>query len=77
MDPMSDTDFADEAPTASRSVEYHWLRGALWGLSLGIGLALYAVIFRIVTLQVTTMALIVVLGVLLGLAWSRFGPTKG
>jgi VIT1/CCC1 family predicted Fe2+/Mn2+ transporter len=57
-------------------VEYRWLNGALWGLSLGIGVALYAVVFRLIELQFTTMLLIVLAGVLVGLAWSRFGPIK-
>jgi hypothetical protein len=72
---MTDTN-PNAEPTATGQVEYHLVRGALWGLSLGIGLAIYAVLFRLITLQLVTMGAIVVVGVILGLLWSRFGPPR-
>ncbi len=58
------------------SVEYPVVRGGLWGLSLGFGLAIYALIFRVIELRLTTVLLIVLAGVVVGLLWSRFGPVK-
>jgi hypothetical protein len=73
---FADTDTPDAPPAAARNVEYHWLRGVLWGLCLGIGLAIYAVIFRVIELQLATMGLIVLVGVVIGVLWSRFGPVR-
>jgi hypothetical protein len=72
----ADAETPGDPPAAARNVEYHWLRGALWGLCLGIGLAIYALIFRVIELQLATMGIIVALGIVIGLLWSRFGPVK-
>jgi hypothetical protein len=76
MSEIQDDVVAPPPATGTPTRRVHWVRGALWGLSLGIGLAIYAVIFRVIELHVLTMAMIVVLGVALGLVWARFGPAK-
>jgi hypothetical protein len=73
---FADTEVPGDPPKVKRNVEYRWLRGVLWGLCLGIGLAIYAVIFRVIELQLTTMGLIVLLGIVIGVLWARFGPAK-
>jgi len=60
----------------SRSVRYHPIRGAVWGLVLGLGLGIYALIFRVIEFRQLPFWIIVLVGVLLGVLWARFAPPK-
>ena len=68
----------EPAPTVADrpAVTYHWIRGALWGLLLGLGLGIYALIFRIIDFEQLSFWLVVLLGVVLGVLWARFAPPK-
>lgn len=57
-------------------VEYHWVRGAIWGFVLGLGLGVYALIFRFIEFRQLPFWLIVLAGVVLGVLWARFAPPK-
>ena len=66
--------------TASTSpyIVRHPGRGALWGLLLGLGLALWAILAAIVTFgSWLPLILIVVAGIAIGVAWSWLAPPKG
>jgi hypothetical protein len=58
------------------TVRYHPIRGAVYGLFFGLGLALLLMVFKVLALSVP---LIIVLGVLflvLGGVWGRFAPPR-
>lgn len=63
-------------PPDGAGVEYHLVRGALWGFLLGLGLGIYALIFRVIELDQVLFWLLVLLGVVLGLLWARFAPPR-
>lgn len=50
--------------------------GALWGVLLGLGLALLAINSKLISLAIVPILLVVVLGIVLGVVWSMFGPAK-
>ena len=54
----------------------HPIRGALYGLSLGIGVAVYLIIFAIVEFSATTSIIAVVACVFFGILWGLFAPAK-
>lgn len=54
----------------------HAVRGVLWGLMLGVGLAIVAVLTTTIALDLFTMIIVVVVCAVLGAAWSLFGPAK-
>jgi hypothetical protein len=63
------------APTKP-TVQYHPIRGAIYGLFFGLGLALLLMVFKVLALSVP---LIIVLGVVflvLGGVWGRFAPAR-
>lgn len=51
--------------------------GVLWGIVFGLGLALLAVNLKIIELALAPMIVVFVVGVVLGVLWSMFGPAKG
>ena len=58
------------------TVRYHPIRGAIYGLFFGLGLALLLMVFKVLALSVL---LIIVLGVVflvLGGVWGRFAPPR-
>ena len=55
----------------------HPIRGGLYGLLLGIGVAIYLIIFRIVSLGIVVPLIAIVVCIALGAAWGRFGPPTG
>lgn len=58
------------------TVRYHPIRGAIYGLFFGLGLALLLMVFKVLALSVP---LIIVLGLLflvLGGVWGRFAPPR-
>jgi hypothetical protein len=54
----------------------HPIRGFFWGLMLGLGGAVVAVVTTLVTLSLMTVIAIVVVGVLIGILWGTFAPAK-
>lgn len=60
-------------PTISR----HPIRGALFGLLIGLGAALILIGEQVIALGTVTSIFVVVAGIALGLLWSVFGPAKG
>ena len=54
----------------------HPIRGALFGLLLGVGMAFVAVGRTIVTLDSLVPIVLVVVGVVIGIVWSTYGPAK-
>ena len=59
------------------TVERHPIRGALYGLLLGLGIAIYLVIFSVIAFQWTIPIVVAVLGLVAGVAWAMFAPAKG
>jgi hypothetical protein len=58
------------------TVRYHPIRGAVYGLFFGLGLALLLMVFKVLALSVP---LIIVLGLvflILGGVWGRFAPPR-
>ena len=53
------------------------VRGLLWGLILGLGLALIAIGQGWAALGTWPPFLLVLLGIVLGVAWSTVGPARG
>jgi hypothetical protein len=58
------------------NVQRHPVRGGLYGLLLGLGVAIYLVLFSVTPFSLTTMALVVVVVIALGAAWGAFAPPK-
>jgi hypothetical protein len=54
----------------------HPIRGFLWGILFGLGLAIVLVVTGVIPLDLSQMAIVLVLGVALGVLWSLFGPAK-
>ncbi len=52
------------------------IAGGIWGLLLGIGLALMAIDRKLIALSIAPAALFIVVGIVLGLLWALFGPAK-
>ena len=68
---MSDTTVSPELVKKTKPVA-----GVLWGIVFGAGLALLAVNFTIIGLAVVPMVVVLVIGVVLSVLWSIFGPAK-
>ena len=60
-------------PTATR----HPIRGGLYGLVMGLGLALILIGRSVIALGTLTPIIVVLLGVVAGVVWGSFGPAKG
>ena len=54
----------------------HPIRGAIYGLCLGIGVAIYLIIFSIVEFNATTAIIVVVVCIVIGILWGLFAPAK-
>lgn len=61
------------APTVKQT---HPVRGVLWGLMFGIGLAFVLVFTTVINLDLVTMIIVVVIAIALGVLWSLYGPAK-
>ena len=62
---------------SAATIERHPIRGALWGIPLGLGITMTLVGQKVISLGTWTPVLTVLLGVVLGVAWSWFAPPKG
>jgi hypothetical protein len=56
--------------------QIHPVRGALWGLLFGVGLAGVLVLTTLITLELVTVLGVVVVGVVAGIAWGSLGPAR-
>lgn len=54
----------------------HPVRGGLYGLCLGVGAAIYLIIFSVVSFNVATSIIVVVAGVGVGILWGLFAPAR-
>lgn len=60
----------------AETVSYHPIRGAIFGLLTGLGLAIYLIIFKVITLGLVTPIVVIVASVVLGALWGRFAPAR-
>lgn len=67
---------ADVNATATPMVRRHPIRGVLYGILLGLGLALFAVGQRLVAFGEPLLIVILLAGVLIGVLWSTLGPPR-
>lgn len=59
------------------SVKRHPIRGALWGLLMGIGIALILFNFSIIALgQIVPWLIVIGVFIVLGILWGMFAPAK-
>lgn len=71
---MSETDTTNRP---SPRLVRHPVRGALWGLLLGIGAAMFAMLYGLFELLTWTGPIIVVVaGIAVGVLWAMFAPAK-
>ena len=61
---------------AETDVQRRPIRGGLWGILLGLGLALLALNSKIISLSIVSLALVTVIGIVLGAAWGMFAPAR-
>jgi hypothetical protein len=66
------TTLAASKPT----VRYHPIRGAVYGLLFGLGLALVLMVFKVLALSVPMMIVLGLLFLVLGGVWGRFAPPR-
>ncbi|HUP75782.1 MAG TPA: hypothetical protein VM282_22295 [Acidimicrobiales bacterium] len=59
------------------TVRYHPIRGAVYGLLFGLGLALVLMVFKVLALSVPIMIVLGLVFSVLGGVWGRFAPPRG
>ncbi len=75
---MTTTIDATRPSEPAQIVTKHPIRGAIWGLLLGLSIAIYAVLFAIIPFgDWIPLGLCVVAGVGLGVLWAYVAPAKG
>lgn len=62
--------------TVGETKRTHPIRGLLWGLMLGLGLAIVLVVMTIISLDLLQIIIVTVLGMIIGTVWGLFGPAK-
>ncbi|MGI9623168.1 MAG: hypothetical protein ACR2PK_10060, partial [Acidimicrobiales bacterium] len=67
---------ATATTTAPTRVNRHPIRGAMYGISTGIGVAMYLVLFSVTPFRWETIIVILVLGMILGALWGSLAPAK-
>ena len=58
------------------TVRYHPIRGAVYGLFFGLGLALLLMVFKVLGLSVPLMIVLGLVFLVLGGVWGRFAPPR-
>lgn len=61
---------------ATQTVQRHPLRGAAYGTLLGIGVAIYLVLFAITPFRISTLVIVIVVTAIVGALWGAFAPAK-
>ncbi|MEE9472742.1 MAG: hypothetical protein V3V82_02025 [Acidimicrobiia bacterium] len=54
----------------------HPIRGILWGIMFGLGLAVVLVVTKIILLELSQVIIVLVVGIAAGVLWSLFGPAR-
>ncbi len=73
--PPLDVSFPD--PSATRTIVRHPIRGALYGLMLGLGGAMWLTLAGVINLlDIVPTVIVVVAGIVIGILWSMFAPAK-
>jgi len=62
--------------TTQASVNKHPIRGAIWGLVAGIGLALLLIAYSVIALGTLMPYLVVVVMIVLGVLYGSVGPAR-
>ena len=62
--------------SSATTVRYHPIRGAVYGLLFGVGLALVLMVFKVLALSVPLILALAVLFLVLGALWGRFAPVR-
>jgi hypothetical protein len=62
--------------STAQLVERHPVRGAIWGLILGLGLAIYLIMFKVITIGAVIPIVVIVLSIGAGIAWGKFAPPR-
>lgn len=57
-------------------IKRHPIRGGLYGLILGLGVAIYLVIFSVTPFSVSTAIVVTAIGLVVGILWGLFAPAK-
>ena len=57
-------------------VQRHPIRGGLYGLLLGLSVAIYLILFAVTPFRISTVVTVVVIGVVVGGLWGAFAPAK-
>jgi hypothetical protein len=70
----STTTTTTTTPVAYRKA--HPIRGILWGLLMGLGATVVAILLKIIPLDLVWAVLVLAGGILLGTLWSTLGPAK-
>ena len=60
----------------SPTIERHPVRGALWGLLLGVGVAIYLILFTVISVSIVTPVIVIVVCGALGLVWASVAPPR-
>ena len=58
------------------TVRYHPIRGAVYGLLFGLGLALVLMVFKVLGLSLPLMIVLGLVFLVLGAVWGRFAPPR-
>ena len=61
---------------ADAHVRYHPIRGAVYGLLFGFGLALLLMVFKVLALSVPVIVVLSIVFAVLGGLWGRFAPPR-
>lgn len=61
---------------AQSTVHYHPIRGAIYGLFFGLGLALVLMVFKVLALSVPMILILGVVFLVLGGVWGRLAPPR-
>jgi hypothetical protein len=64
------------SPTAPTTLKRHPIRGALWGLALGLGAALLLIGRKVIAFGTLPPLIVIVLGIAAGVLWAMFGPAR-
>ena len=63
--------------SAQQEVRKHPIRGAIWGFFLGLGVAIYLVLFAVIAFgDWIPFGLCIAAGIALGIVWALFAPAK-
>lgn len=70
------TDVTNEPTSRQLVKQRHPIRGVLWGLMFGVGLAVVLVLTTVIALDLPVVIAVIAIGTIAGTAWSVFGPAK-